>query len=297
MAEVNSMDKEPTPYYKDLQEVRIPDLQSLRGKNILVTGSTGLIGSALIELLLIYADRYDITIYAGSRSKVKFTSRFEANKNLYCLELDVTKPLASDLKFDYIIHAASGASPSAFSTDPVGVMKANLLGAANLLDYGISHGIERFLYLSTGEVYGEGCIDKWAEKDSGHVDPMSVRSCYPSSKRATETLCVAYARQFNIDTVVARLCHTYLPMFTKHDNRVYAQFIRNVLHGENVILKSKGEQYRSWIYVVDCVAALLYILVNGQSGEAYNVANEESNITIKQLAEVVANVMRSKSGL
>lgn len=272
----------------------MPQLNSLANSNILVTGATGLIGSAFVDLLLIYAEKYDYKVYAGCRSREKFDKRFSASNRLEYIGLDVTKPIVSDIHIDFIIHAASGAAPLDFATDPVGVMKANFMGTANLFDYGINHGLKRFLYISSGEVYGEGCNGKWTETDSGYVNSMSPRACYPSSKRAAETLCTAYAKQYNINVVVARLCHTYGPLFTDRDNRVYAQFIRNVLQGEDIVLKSLGEQYRSWLYVADCVAALLYILVEGKSGEAYNVANEESNITIRQLAETIADIAGRK---
>lgn len=282
------------PYIQDLISEKVPTLDSLANSNILVTGATGLIGSALVDLLLIYAEKYSYKVYAGCRSREKFKNRFAANNHLEFIEIDVVKPLVCNTHFDYIIHAASGAAPNAFANDPVGVMKANIIGTTNLLDYGVSHGLKRFFYISSGEVYGEGCHGKWTERDSGYVDSMSTRACYPSSKRAAETICAAYAKQYGVDTVVARLCHTYGPMFTNSDNRVYAQFIRNVLQGEDIVLKSRGEQYRSWLYVADCVAALIYILVNGESGEAYNVANDESNITIRQLAETIAEIAGKK---
>lgn len=273
---------------------RVPQLGSFAHSNILVTGATGLIGSALIDLLLIHAEEYDYKVYAGCRSKEKFAKRFSANNRLEFIALDVVKPMVGNICFDYIIHAAGGAAPLDFATDPVGVMKANIMGTVNLFDYGVSHGLKRFLYVSSGEVYGEGCPGKWTETDSGYVNSMSMRACYPSSKRAAETLCVAYSKQYGVDAVVARLCHTYGPMFTDRDNRVYAQFIRNVLRGEDIVLKSRGEQYRSWLYVADCVAALLYILINGERGEAYNVASDVSNITIRQLAETIAEIAGKK---
>ncbi len=284
-----------TPFKNDLAAVEIPCLESLKSSNILITGATGLIGSALVELLLLYAEQYEFAVYAGCRSRDRFVARFGDNaKNLFFFQLDVTESLNAEIHFDYIIHAASGASPHSFSSDPIGVMKANFLGTSNLLDYGVTHGLRKFLYISTGEVYGEGCPDKWTEKDSGYVDSMSSRSCYPSSKRAAETLCAAYANQYPVDVFVARLSHTYGPCFTATDNRVYAQFIRNVLNNEDIVLKSKGLPFRSWLYVVDCVAALLFILIKGDPGEAYNVANEESNVSIRQLAELIAELADRK---
>ncbi len=128
----------------------------------------------------------------------------------------------------------------------------------------------------------------FTEQSSGYLDCTNPRACYPSSKRAAETLCVAYAAEYGADVVIARPCHTYGPYFTESDNRVYAQFIRNLLAGEDLVLKSRGEQFRSWLYVVDCAFALLTILLRGCKGEAYNVADEQANITIRQLAELLA---------
>ena len=132
------------------------------------------------------------------------------------------------------------------------------------------------------------------EDYSGYVDCTKPRSCYPSSKRTSETLCASYAYEYGADIVIARPCHIYGPNFTENDNRVYAQFIRNILKGENIVMKSTGEQLRSWCYVVDCVSALLYILLKGESGEAYNIADPNSVITIKQLAEMLATIGKSK---
>ena len=199
-------------------------------------------------------------------------------------------PLQSDVQFDYIIHAASNASPNSFSNNPVEIVKANILGVSNLIEYGMGHGMKRFLYVSSGEVYGEGDGRVMTEEYSGYVDCLNPRSCYPSSKRTAETLCVSYASEYGADVVIARPCHVYGPNFTESDNRVYAQFIRNILHEEDIVLKSKGEQVRSWCYVVDCVSALLYVLLKGASGEAYNIADSNSVLTIRQLAEMFADI-------
>ena len=194
------------------------------------------------------------------------------------------------MDFDYIIHAASYASPNAFVQNPVEVMKSNIIGVSNLIEFGLAHQMKRFLYISTGEIYGEGDGRVFDEEYSGYVNCLIPRSCYPSSKRAAETLCVSYAAEYGADVVIARPCHVYGPNFSEKDNRVYAQFIRNILNDSDIIMKSTGEQFRSWCYVVDCVSALLYVLLKGEKGQAYNIADSQSVISIKELAETIAEI-------
>ena len=264
--------------------------------NILVTGATGLIGGCLVETLMMNPRR-DYQVYASGRNEKRARLRFKDfadDEAFHFIRYDVLKPLDSDVKFDCIIHAASGASPNFFAQKPVEVIKSNIDGVAHLMDYGLSHGMKRFLFVSSGEVYGEGDGRLFTEDYSGYVNPMSPRSCYPSSKRAAETLCVSYAVEYGVDVVVARPCHVYGPHFTEQDNRVYAQFIRNVLRGEDIVMKSTGEQFRSWCYVVDCVSALLHILLKGENGQAYNIADSSSNVSIRELAETIASIAGRK---
>lgn len=265
--------------------------EKLNGKNILITGSCGLIGSAIIDFLI--ENKVECNIYAMARNRNKAEKCFAKyldNPLLYIVEGDVNAPLKENIVFHYIINAASNANPNAYATDPVGTMWTNINGTKNLLDYGKEHGLERFLYVSSGEVYGNGDVKEWLESDSGYLDCMTLRSCYPTSKRAAETLCVAYSHQYHLETVIARPCHTYGPHFTDSDTRAYAQFVRNARNHEDIILKSKGEQYRSWLYVKDCASAILVILLKGQNGEAYNVADKNSCVTIYELAETIANI-------
>lgn len=300
-----------SPYKQDIDALFESglDLSRLRDKTILVVGATGLIGSCVIDVLMHYPGICYHVVAAGrnrQRAEHKFAA-YLGNPHFSFVEIDVTQPVGESMKaqifeessaalthVDYIIDAASNASPNFFKQKPVEVMLANIEGVKHLLDYGLEHGMKRMVYISSGEIYGEGDGTAFTEKSSGYVDCASVRACYPSSKRAAETLCMAYGEEYGADVVIARLSHTYGPGFTESDNRVYAQFIRNVLHGEDIILKSKGEAYRSWLYVVDAAHAILCLMLDGEKGNAYNVAHAESNISIRQLAELIAEEAHRK---
>ena len=285
-------------YKDDIQQVFSEDLpwELLTGTNILITGATGLIGSTLVEVLMSNPHR-DYCVYAMGRNEERAHQRFGDYFTLdsfHFVKHDVMSPLGNEVRYDYIIHAASNASPYAFSMNPVEIIKSNIYGVSNLMEYGLKHGMKRFLFVSSGEVYGEGDGRVFTEEYSGYVNCLNPRSCYPSSKRTSETLCASYSSEYGLDVVIARPCHIYGPNFTETDNRAYAQFIRNILKGEDIIMKSSGEQFRSWCYVVDCVSALLFILFKGTSGEAYNIADPTSVMTIRQLAEMLAEIGKRK---
>lgn len=288
------MDQVKTSFVSDLLQIYEKNLpwEEFSGRRILVTGSTGLIGGCLVDALMLNPNR-NYQIYASGRNKQRALDRFREFyecDDFHFVEYDVLYPLNCNVDFDYIIHAASYASPNAFVQNPVEVIKSNIIGVSNLIEYGVAHQMKRFLFISTGEIYGEGDGRVFDEDYSGYVNCLKPRSCYPSSKRAAETLCVSYSEEYDADVVIARPCHVYGPNFSEKDNRVYAQFIRNILDDSEIIMKSTGEQYRSWCYVVDCVSALLYILLKGEKGQAYNIADSHSVISIKDLAETIAEI-------
>lgn len=281
-------------YSDDIKTIASLNLQwgDLSGKNILVTGATGLICSTLVEVLMSHKGQ-DYHVYASGRNESKVNTLFAKYADspyFHFLKYDVRKPLNSDITFHIIVAGAGVASPQLYVTDPVNVMKSNFDGVDNLLFYGVNHGLEKFLYVSSGEIYGEGDGRVFTEDYSGYVNCATLRACYPSAKRAAETLCIAYGHQYGIDIRIARPCHIYGPNFNDSDRRVYAQFIRNVLAGEDIVLKSTGAQVRSWCYVVDCASAMLYMLMNGEKGNAYNIADDSSNISIKELADIIAEI-------
>lgn len=285
-------------YIDDVKKAASSQLpwEKLRGKNVLVTGATGMIGSSLVDVLMSH-EPLDFHVYASGRNESKVATAFSKyinNPFFHFVRYDVREPFESDIRFHYMIAGAGVASPQLYSTDPVSVVKSNLWGVDNLLSYGVKNGLEKFLYISSGEIYGEGDGRIFSEDYSGYVNCATLRACYPSAKRATESLCIAYGHQYSVDVSIARPSHVYGPHFNDSDKRVYAQFIRNVLNNEDIVMKSTGAQYRSWCYSVDCASALLFILLKGGSGEAYNIADEKSNITIKELAEIIADIGHKK---
>lgn len=282
-------------YRQDLAAVRAaaPSLAPLRDKTVLVTGATGLVGAFFTDALALASreEGLNLKLVAVSRDAERAKARFAQWDNVRAVSMDLTRPGALP-EADFVVHAAANAHPAAFSADPVGTMLGNFEGVRALLEQLRAQGHGRLLFVSTGEIYGENpsVSDGFAEDDFGRVDPMNPRSCYPESKRAAETLCAAYVRQYAADAVVARLCYTYGPTVTPTNSRADAQFLRRALAGEDVVLKSAGSQVRSYCYAADAASALWTILLRGVRGEAYNVANRASVASIREYAETLAGL-------
>lgn len=266
------------------------DFTPLNGLNVLVTGATGMIGNTVVRMLLANPN-VDLNVYAAGRSVSRLNtvySTYLGDARLHIIEMDVTKPICHDIDFHYVVDCASLGNPASFKEKPVDVILANVVGVDNLLSYGFRHGLKKMIYVSSGEVYGEGDGREFCEDYCGYIDISDVRSCYPQSKRAAEVLCLSYASQYGMDVSIARPCHIYGPNFSETDDRAFAQFMRNAVLGENIVLKSPGSQIRSWLYVVDCAAALIHIMMNGECGEAYNIAPYGESASIREFASLVA---------
>ena len=279
-------------YNKSIAKVlKKNNYEELKNKSILIIGGNGLIGAAIIDVLKYMNDflDYNISIYTTIRSINKIPDRFK-NTNINIIEYDVLNKLELKDKIDYVINTASPADPRSFSTNPIGVIETNFIGTKNILEYCSNNNVKRFLYVSSGEVYGQARedIESFDENYSGKIDPTSFRSCYPLGKLSAENLCVCYKEQKGLDVVIARPCHTYGPTIQRSDSRASSQFILNVVDGNDIVMKSEGKQIRSYCYSLDCVTGLLRILVSGISGEAYNVSNNNSIVSIRELAELIS---------
>lgn len=290
------MIRESTVYAEDVLSAldSAVGTERLCNASVLVTGATGTIGSFLVDALALYNKTRNagISIYAAGRKLENLERCFDSVKRygITYVRHDLLEPVAFDFCADFVVHAAGGAYPAAFSETPVETLMGSVAGTHFLLEYAYKARASRFLYVSSGEVYGQGVVteESYSEDYSGYVNPVSFRSCYPNGKRAAETLCSAFMHEYGLETVIVRPCHTYGPTVTEADNRANAQFFRNVLRGEDIVLKSAGRQVRSYAYVADCASGLLSVLACGAAGEAYNLSNRNAVCSIAEFAETVA---------
>lgn len=282
---------------EDIFQRDIP-LRKLYGKTVMISGATGMLASYVVYFLiwLNETQKANINIIALARNQKKCRERFgeylERDYFKLCFD-NVLEPLRIDGDINYIIHAASLASPQYYGTNPVDVAAPNIIGTYNLLEVAHQKQVKGFLYFSSGDVYGkmpEG-IGEFSEQEMGTTDPLEPHSCYSESKRMGETLCASYYRQYGVPTTIARIGHTYGPtMDILNDPRVFSSFMKNVYEGKDIVLRSDGTAKRPFCYIADGVAAYLLILLRGEPGNAYNVCNTDQFISMNELAEVMVNL-------
>lgn len=267
---------------------------ALRNSSFVITGATGLIGSLIVKYLL-YANRtmnFGANIYAVVRNVEKADKIFAEEKTdaLTYVVADLTKEKVNcEGDCDYIVHAAAVTASKVMVSDPVGTICTSIDGTEKMLQLAVEKKAKAFIYISSMEIYGQPTVGgKTAEKDLGYVDIENVRSCYPEGKRMCECLCTAYAAQYGVNVISARLAQTFGAGILPTENRVFAQFARSVMRGENIVLHTTGESEGNYVYTADAIAAIMTLLVKGKVGEAYNIANEDSHITIRNMAELVA---------
>lgn len=274
------------------------DWTQLAQKTVIVSGAGGFLGSYLVKSLLAANARFGlglriICVVRSMDSLRERLSDYLSLRELVACEQDLSYPLSNSFPAaDMIIHAASQASPKQYGVDPVGTLMPNVAGTANLLEHGRKTGLERFLFVSSGSVYGQHAAEtaRFGESDFGYLDPTSVRSCYAESKRMAENMCVSWAHQYGIHASIVRPFHTYGPSVSLQDGRVFADFVADVVAGRNIILKSDGQARRAFCYVSDAILGLLTVLLTGEKAEAYNIGNPDAEISIGDLARTLAQL-------
>lgn len=259
---------------------------SLNSAKFLITGATGLIGSTLVRCLLALNKDIQITCPIRNLKKVKaiYGEEVETIRFIECDLLTYLNKLTEEDGFKYIIHCASPTSGKYMTEHPVDTYMLAIDSTRAILEYARKVQTD-VVYVSSLEYYGQNFDDAMiTENMQGFVNSTDSRSSYPLGKRAAEYLCVAYAKQFDVNVKVARLTQTFGAGVSADDNRVFAQFARSVIEGKNIVMHTKGESAKPYCYTIDCVSAILYILLKGEKGEAYNVANQETYISIKDMA-------------
>lgn len=274
-------------YRKDIKKcLDNIDLSMLSGKSLFITGGLGLIGSAIVDILILSGNVE--TIYVGARNFNKFIERYGELENVKYIEYDALKDLKLDIKFDYVIHGAGLASPELYTSKPVETILSNINGINNLLEYLKNNKTGRLLYISSSEVYGEKKTgDPFKEEIYGKINIDNIRASYAVAKKASEMLCKSYCSEYNIDVVIARPGHIFGPSAKCGDRRVSSDFSFCAASGKDLVLKSPGLQKRSYCYSLDCAVQILTVLLKGEKGESYNIGHDEV-ITIRQMASILA---------
>lgn len=300
MASIPTATREHPIVRADLERIAAAALpwERLAGRSIMVTGGGGFLAAYLIKALLQAGDQHalGLRVVAVVRSRDRLLPRLAAQLThpaLAVVEQDIAAPLdAAFPRADHIVHSASPASPRVYGRDPVGVLTANAIGTAQLLDHAVRHGSERVLFVSSGEVYGvpRDPSVPITEDRYGDLDPMQLRACYAEGKRVAETMCVAWAHQHGVHTTVVRPFHTYGPGLALDDGRVFADIVADVVAGRNIVLTSEGTARRPFCYVADATLGFLTVLLRGETATAYNVANPAGEIAIRDLADLVAGL-------
>ena len=284
------LNKKHPLYKEDIKNVlSLVDTKQLQGKSFLITGATGMVGVMLIDVLMSIRD---VRVYAVGRNKDKAESRlgeYMNNPRFSFIEQDVCSPFDDSIKVDYIIPMASNTHPLAYSQFPIETILINIQGALNALNLADKNGAT-VIYTSTNEIYGNAIADEeFKEDNNGRLDLSNARSCYNESKRTSESLCQSYIAEKGVKVKIARLCRIFGPTMLETDTKASSQFIKKAIVGEDIVLKSEGNQYFSYTYVADAVYGLLTVILKGEIGMAYNISSEKTNVHLRDFAKICAD--------
>lgn len=289
-------------YQKDLEYITNFGINwdKLANTSILVTGATGLIGTVLVDSLMSKNknDKTNIKVIALSRGEKRLQECFAdyyGNDLFQAVVGDVNEPLVINEDITWIVNLASNTHPVLYASQPIGTIDAIVAGTRNILDFGVKCNSRRVLNASSVEIYGEnrGDTERFTEEYMGYIDCNTLRAGYPEGKRLSESLSQAYIAEKEIDVVSARFGRVYGAPTLISDTKSTTQFIHSAVVNQNITLKSEGKQEYSFVYVADAVTAILLLLVKGDCGSAYNIANDEI-ISLREFAKILADINNKK---
>ncbi len=289
---------------EDLKNITSSELpwENFMNSTVLISGANGFLPAYMVETFL-YLNKIrdlNIKIIGLVRNKNKALNRFSSYQDRNDFRLivqDVCSPIDCIDKVDYIIHAASQASPKYYGTDPVGTLSANILGTYNLLTLAYKNQLKSFLFFSSCEVYGQVVSSQIPTKEAqyGYLDPLNLRSCYAESKRMGETMCVSWFSQYGLPTKIVRPFHTYGFGMSLNDGRVHADFVADIINNRDIQIKSDGSATRAFCYVADATVGFFTVLLKGENGQAYNIGNYVCEISIIDLANKLTSLFHDKN--
>lgn len=270
----------------------IEDKNAFKNKAFFIAGSSGLIGTLLTDVLVYLNDQYHLhlALYLPSRNPEPLLEKYESVSCVTVFKQDIKEPVNLEAPvIDYVINLASNTHPVQYQNDPINTIMTNISGTFNTLTLAAKYPKSRYLLTSSVEIYGKCDYDK-SEDDCGYINCNTLRSNYTESKRCCESLCCSFKQEKNVDYIIARLPRVYGPTMKLDDSKAHSQFIKNVLNDQDIVIKSAGTQFFSYLYVADAVLALLFLLLKGESAEAYNISDEHSNVMLKELAAQIASL-------
>ena len=280
--------------YEDAKQIiNDNEMDKLKNKTFLITGASGMVGSYISYVLKVLNDEYDMNIHIilCVRNKNKLADFMREDKNITIICQDVTMPFNYPDKIDYIVHAASPASPKIMKDYPFETNIANTIGTYNTLMLAKEKKVSAYLFVSSREIYGEPIGDQSVFTEDGmlgYVNPLVPRNGYAEGKKAAENMCISMHEEYGINTKIVRLAHTYGPGMSLTDGRVQADFLNNVMHKEDIIMKSDGSSIRTYSYISDSVNAIFKVLLSSHD-IVYNVSDDKE-ISIKELAEILVSL-------
>lgn len=280
---------------EDLNEIancNFIDWNKLKDKTIMITGSTGLIGSLMVKSILKRNKEFNnnIKLVLVVRNKKEAEKLFEYNPDIIYVETSIEEyKINTEYNINYIIHGASVTKSRMFVEKPVETMDISILGTKNILEQAKNSGIESMVYMSSMEMYGTMNSNNVTENDLGYINPLEIRSSYSEGKRVCELYCSSYKNEYSIPVKIARIAQTFGAGISPNENRVYKVFADAVINKEDIILKSSGATMINFSYTTDTIIGILKIMLDGENGEAYNIVSDYSNMTILDSARWLAD--------